>query len=141
MSFVANGLVLWHNLKTQLVRLHVLNMSKSFLLMSNRAGAYLNFDLAYPSQGVPNDFFPSDEAVYGYTVLVLFFPETHRVIYLRTTGLRCVEYYISKCSMSGELGRFQQSGGTGERQEPRFGGLLSSRPITRKYFHCMSFLL
>jgi hypothetical protein len=33
----------------------------------NSAGAYLNFDLAYPSQGVPNDFFPSDEALYGYT--------------------------------------------------------------------------
>ncbi|PPR05820.1 hypothetical protein CVT26_010100 [Gymnopilus dilepis] len=33
----------------------------------NSAGAYLNFDLAYPSQAVPNDFFPSDEALYGYT--------------------------------------------------------------------------
>ncbi|KAF8904447.1 RlpA-like double-psi beta-barrel-protein domain-containing protein-containing protein [Gymnopilus junonius] len=33
----------------------------------NSAGAYLNFDLAYPSKGVPDDFFPSDEVVYGYT--------------------------------------------------------------------------
>ncbi|KAF8973093.1 RlpA-like double-psi beta-barrel-protein domain-containing protein-containing protein, partial [Flammula alnicola] len=33
----------------------------------NSAGAYLNFDLAYPSQAIPNNFFPSDEALYGYT--------------------------------------------------------------------------
>jgi len=32
----------------------------------NLAGAYLNFDLAYPSDAIPNDFFPSDEATYGY---------------------------------------------------------------------------
>ncbi|KAF8813826.1 hypothetical protein BYT27DRAFT_7084115 [Phlegmacium glaucopus] len=33
----------------------------------NSAGAYLNFDLAFPSQAIPDDFFPSDAAVYGYT--------------------------------------------------------------------------
>ncbi|KJA20694.1 hypothetical protein HYPSUDRAFT_42752 [Hypholoma sublateritium FD-334 SS-4] len=33
----------------------------------NSAGAFLNFDLAYPSSSIPNDFFPSDEALYGYT--------------------------------------------------------------------------
>lgn len=33
-----------------------------------RAGAFLNFDLAYPSSSIPDDFFPSDEALYGYTV-------------------------------------------------------------------------
>ncbi|KDR75181.1 hypothetical protein GALMADRAFT_249136 [Galerina marginata CBS 339.88] len=32
----------------------------------NSAGAYLNFDLAYPSKAVPDDFFPSNAAVYGY---------------------------------------------------------------------------
>ncbi|GLB37572.1 hypothetical protein LshimejAT787_0406230 [Lyophyllum shimeji] len=32
----------------------------------NSAGQYLNFDLAYPSQAIPDDFFPSDEALYGY---------------------------------------------------------------------------
>ncbi|KAF9010547.1 RlpA-like double-psi beta-barrel-protein domain-containing protein-containing protein [Cyathus striatus] len=30
------------------------------------AGTYLNFDLAYPSDAIPDDFFPSDEALYGY---------------------------------------------------------------------------
>ncbi|PPQ68422.1 hypothetical protein CVT24_004843 [Panaeolus cyanescens] len=33
---------------------------------TNSAGAYLNFDLAYPSLAIPDDFFPSDEALYGY---------------------------------------------------------------------------
>ncbi|KAF9452711.1 hypothetical protein P691DRAFT_756102 [Macrolepiota fuliginosa MF-IS2] len=33
----------------------------------NAAGVYLNFDLAYPSNAIPNDFFPSDEKTYGYT--------------------------------------------------------------------------
>lgn len=33
----------------------------------NSAGAFLNFDLAFPSQGIPNDFFPSNESLYGYT--------------------------------------------------------------------------
>ncbi|KAF8160778.1 RlpA-like double-psi beta-barrel-protein domain-containing protein-containing protein [Crassisporium funariophilum] len=32
----------------------------------NSAGAYLNFDLAYPSKAIPDDFFPSDQALYGY---------------------------------------------------------------------------
>ena len=32
----------------------------------NSAGAYLNFDLAYPSPAIPKDFFPSDEKLYGY---------------------------------------------------------------------------
>jgi hypothetical protein len=29
------------------------------------AGAWLNFDLAYPSRAIPKDFFPSDEKLYG----------------------------------------------------------------------------
>lgn len=33
----------------------------------NPAGQYLNFDLAYPSQAIPADFFPSDQKLYGYT--------------------------------------------------------------------------
>ncbi|KAG8970336.1 hypothetical protein FRC03_009609 [Tulasnella sp. 419] len=32
----------------------------------NSAGAYLNFDLAYPSSAIPDDFFPSNVALYGY---------------------------------------------------------------------------
>ena len=28
-------------------------------------GAYLNFDLAWPSTSIPSNFFPSDVALYG----------------------------------------------------------------------------
>ncbi|KAF7376286.1 Expansin-like EG45 domain-containing protein [Mycena sanguinolenta] len=36
---------------------------------SNRplGGQYINFDLAYPSSAIPDDFFPSNETEYGYT--------------------------------------------------------------------------
>ena len=34
--------------------------------MDHRSGQYLNFDLAYPSSAIPDDFFPSDEELYGY---------------------------------------------------------------------------
>jgi hypothetical protein len=30
-----------------------------------RAGHYLNFDLAFPSAAIPNEFFPSDVNTYG----------------------------------------------------------------------------
>ncbi|KDQ27682.1 plant-expansin-like protein [Pleurotus ostreatus PC15] len=33
----------------------------------NKAGLSLNFDLAFPSSSIPDDFFPSNEAFYGYT--------------------------------------------------------------------------
>ncbi|OJA13034.1 hypothetical protein AZE42_04395 [Rhizopogon vesiculosus] len=33
----------------------------------NAGGNYLNFDLAWPSSSIPDDFFPSDEAFYGFT--------------------------------------------------------------------------
>ncbi|KAJ3567320.1 hypothetical protein NP233_g6441 [Leucocoprinus birnbaumii] len=32
----------------------------------NAAGALLNFDLAYPSDAIPDNFFPSNKALYGY---------------------------------------------------------------------------
>ncbi|KAG8778006.1 hypothetical protein FRC16_003991, partial [Serendipita sp. 398] len=32
----------------------------------NKAGHYLNFDLAFPSTSIPEDFFPSNESYYGY---------------------------------------------------------------------------
>lgn len=44
-------------------------MSQTFLLS---AGYNLNFDLAYPSEAIPNNFFPSDVATYGYTVSPCF---------------------------------------------------------------------
>ena len=31
----------------------------------SRGGQYINFDLAWPSVAIPDDFFPSDEAFYG----------------------------------------------------------------------------
>ncbi|TCD62922.1 hypothetical protein EIP91_006220 [Steccherinum ochraceum] len=33
----------------------------------NRGGQYINFDLAWPSPAIPNDFFPSNVSLYGYT--------------------------------------------------------------------------
>jgi len=33
----------------------------------NAGGSYLNFDLAWPSSSIPDDFFPSDAAFYGFT--------------------------------------------------------------------------
>ncbi|KAJ7902003.1 RlpA-like double-psi beta-barrel-protein domain-containing protein-containing protein [Mycena olivaceomarginata] len=33
----------------------------------NPGDQYLNFDLAYPSRAIPDDFFPSNESYYGYT--------------------------------------------------------------------------
>ncbi|KAF8623100.1 hypothetical protein AX15_006511 [Amanita polypyramis BW_CC] len=33
----------------------------------NAGGAYLNFDLAFPSSAIPSNFFPSDIALYGYS--------------------------------------------------------------------------
>ncbi|KAG1900762.1 RlpA-like double-psi beta-barrel-protein domain-containing protein-containing protein [Suillus fuscotomentosus] len=33
----------------------------------NAGSHYLNFDLAWPSSSIPNDFFPSNEPLYGYT--------------------------------------------------------------------------
>ncbi|KAG9316281.1 RlpA-like double-psi beta-barrel-protein domain-containing protein-containing protein [Chiua virens] len=35
----------------------------------NAGGAYLNFDLAWPSTSIPNSFFPSDAALYGMPLL------------------------------------------------------------------------
>jgi len=33
----------------------------------NAGGAYINFDLAWPSSSIPDDFFPSNATLYGYT--------------------------------------------------------------------------
>ncbi|KAI0312751.1 RlpA-like double-psi beta-barrel-protein domain-containing protein-containing protein [Amylostereum chailletii] len=33
----------------------------------NAAGNYLNFDLAFPSDAIPSNFFPSNASLYGYT--------------------------------------------------------------------------
>lgn len=33
----------------------------------NQAGAFINFDLAWPSSSIPDDFFPSNVSLYGYT--------------------------------------------------------------------------
>jgi len=33
----------------------------------NEGGHYLNFDLAWPSESIPNNFFPSNVSFYGYT--------------------------------------------------------------------------
>jgi hypothetical protein len=46
-------------------------VSRLLYIRAFSAGAYLNFDLAYPSDAIPDDFFPSDKATYGYTVRLL----------------------------------------------------------------------
>ncbi|KAI0812556.1 RlpA-like double-psi beta-barrel-protein domain-containing protein-containing protein [Irpex lacteus] len=33
----------------------------------NQGGAFINFDLAWPSSSIPDDFFPSNASLYGYT--------------------------------------------------------------------------
>lgn len=33
-----------------------------------RGGQYINFDLAWPSSSIPDDFFPSNVSLYGYSV-------------------------------------------------------------------------
>ncbi|KAH8107247.1 RlpA-like double-psi beta-barrel-protein domain-containing protein-containing protein [Cristinia sonorae] len=33
----------------------------------NKSGQYINFDLAWPSPAIPDDFFPSNASLYGYT--------------------------------------------------------------------------
>lgn len=77
-----------------------------------RAGAFLNFDLAYPSQAIPDDFFPSDEALYGYTVsrnhlwmhcLLTCFPK----------GFWCVEHHLRERSLPAQL--------AGRQRRSRFG--------------------
>ena len=44
-----------------------------------RGGQYLNFDLAYPSSAIPDNFFPSDEKLYGYKArnIPALRPRTH----------------------------------------------------------------
>ncbi|KAJ6625466.1 hypothetical protein B0H10DRAFT_2001442 [Mycena sp. CBHHK59/15] len=34
---------------------------------TNPGGQYINFDLAYPSSAIPDNFFPSNASLYGYT--------------------------------------------------------------------------
>ena len=46
----------------------IANSYHNFLNFIKSAGAYLNFDLAFPSSAIPADFFPSDEDLYGYKV-------------------------------------------------------------------------
>jgi hypothetical protein len=62
----------WCNATTAGPNAYVFGSSNFSLLFTltavKSAGASLNFDLAYPSQAIPDDFFPSDEALYGYTV-------------------------------------------------------------------------
>jgi len=69
LSIVTRWLVFCNNNKGQPVCLfHYEFLSWFSQSFSKSAGAYLNFDLAFPSSAIPADFFPSDAAVYGYKV-------------------------------------------------------------------------
>lgn len=52
-------------------------------------GAYLNFDLAFPSQAIPSDFFPSNASYYGYTVSSLIL--TRQLGLNSNAGFWCLE--------------------------------------------------
>ncbi len=51
-------------------------VAQSSLYHLYSAGAYLNFDLAYPSKAIPDDFFPSNVSLYGYKVVAFQFDTT-----------------------------------------------------------------
>jgi len=61
-------------------RLRLKYVRKADARCGYRGGQYLNFDLAYPSSAIPDDFFPSNEKLYGYKARVLHShspPPTH----------------------------------------------------------------
>lgn len=46
-------------------------VEKTLTRFVTRSGQYINFDLAYPSAAIPDDFFPSDEDFYGEFIMAL----------------------------------------------------------------------
>lgn len=64
------------------------------------AGAYLNFDLAYPSDAIPDDFFPSDEATYGYKVCSALVYSTLTQSFLQDFGIWNVTYETVSCTQN-----------------------------------------
>ena len=67
------------------------------------AGAFLNFDLAYPSSAIPDDFFPSDVQLYGYSVCLLVFFQAVSHPYA-VKGLWHLEYHVRRSIMHDQLG-------------------------------------
>jgi len=62
------------------------------------AGAYLNFDLVYPSSAIPDDFFPSNVSLYGYKVTystVICIQKRYRI--LQDFGVWNISYQSVSC--------------------------------------------
>ena len=74
-----------------------------------RAGEYLNFDLAFPSEAIPSDFFPSDVKTYGYAVSIV--AEISQFFLIKKendTGFRRLESHLSDRLMLAVLGRIKK---------------------------------
>ena len=62
------------------------------------AGNYLNFDLAWPSSSIPDDFFPSNESFYGYKVRHLSHSHVHEALTpLQDFGVWNISYQSVDC--------------------------------------------
>ena len=62
------------------------------------AGNYLNFDLAWPSSSIPDDFFPSNESFYGYKVRHLSHSHVHEALTpLQDFGVWNISYESVSC--------------------------------------------
>ena len=110
LSIIAKWLVFWNNNESQPVcsspsRIHVI----IFQYFTKSAGAYVNFDLAFPSDAIPADFFPSDEEVYGYKVSYCASVSVRNraliLVFLPCSGLWCLEYNLPERSLPIWLGR------------------------------------
>lgn len=63
------------------------------------AGAFLNFDLAYPSSAIPDDFFPSDVQLYGYSVcLLVIITRFHILMWSKDFGIWNITYEEVSCT-------------------------------------------
>lgn len=63
------------------------------------AGAFLNFDLAYPSSAIPDDFFPSDVPLYGYAVwLLVILKQFYILMWSKDFGIWNITYEEVSCT-------------------------------------------
>ena len=67
--------------------------------MNCSAGAFLNFDLAYPSEAIPDNFFPPDVALYGYSVCLHALPmRFHALMWSKDFGIWNITYEEVSCT-------------------------------------------
>jgi len=85
----------------------------------NSAGHRLNFDLAYPSQAIPSNFFPSDAGKYGYADF----------------GVWNISYQAVSCKSSWSGGKDQSALGS----KPDSGGCCPADPTGSEEDTCPSY--